>query len=226
MNEISTTPPDLTPCPVPDWDRIQHDVTKASVFLGHVAATAGDPRNDCARRLLERDEQTGTIRLEDIARLAHRVACQPLDNSLEQVTPYLKEIWSLIFEFSEDSGDHASPLNFADPTPLLDVLEFTHIWQGLATEPITAFSTRQLARLARIDTTIMEQQMNIDRIIYEPYGVSLSEMAGMTAAEQLFWYHQNFVYGLKDAVGWLSKFPGFALPKVIEPFAPSSSHSM
>lgn len=211
--------PDLTPLPVPEWETVEHDLEVAEVFLSEIARSPKDPRHDRARGLLVRDAQTGRSRLGDIVHLCHRTACDPLDAALDQIEAFGAEIWELIYEYSEDCGSYVSPLYFTRPTPLMEVLEFADIWQGLMTEPITGFSTRQLARLARVDIEVMEQQLDLDRIQYEPYGISRHEMAEMTAADQLFWYRQLFVFGFKDAASWLTKFPGFTPPDVGTPAA-------
>lgn len=120
----------------------------------------------------------------------------------------------LIYEFGEDAGDRQSPLHFLEPTVLLEVLEpaVARIWLEAGRE---SWTTRQLARLARVDVDVMEQVLTRDGIHFEPYGVSLSEMADMTAGDQLYWYTQNFVFELEDAPDWLTQFPGF-LPTALE----------
>lgn len=210
-------PPDLTPRPVPAWNAVARDIAVAEVFLRHIAASPEDSRHDRACRLLVRDAQTGRTLLDDIAHLAHATACAPLEAPLDQIKALRSEIWELIYEYSEDCGAHASPLYFTRPTPLLEVLEFANIWRGLVTEPITGFSTRDLARLACVDIDVMEQQLWLDGFSYQSYGISLSEMAEMTVADQLFWYRQEFVIGLEDVAGWLAKFPGFTPPNAEEP---------
>lgn len=213
-DDVTSKNPDLTPRPVPAWEDVAHDVAKAKLWLSHVAADDEDPRAESAAFLLKTNAQTGQARLDDIAELAHRMIRNPLDVPLDQIEPFEVEMWQLIYEYSENSGGHASPLLFTAPNALLEVLEFTNIWKGVATERITAFSTRHLARLARVDVKTMEQQLDLEDIVYEPYGVSLREMAEMTAADQLFWYRQYFVFGFKDALSWLTKFPGFTSPTV------------
>lgn len=114
----------------------------------------------------------------------------------------------LVYEFSEDSGDLQSPLYFLEPTALLEVLETAIALAGLAADGVVRTS-RQLARLARVDQSVLEQVLERDDIDFQPYGVSLREMQEMSAGDQLYWYRQLFVFGLDDAPTWLAQFPGF-----------------
>ncbi len=205
--------PDFTPRPLPEWDTVARDVSIARVWLDRVAADSKDPRSADAKRLVAGDGQTGMTRLEQIARLAHRSAGQPLDVPFEEVAAGYDDMWMLVYDFSEDSGDHESPLYFLEPSSLLDVLEVATSWHGLANRPVCGMSTRQLAQLARVDEKTVEQQLDQDGICFQPYGVSLREMEEMTPAERLFWHGQDFVFESRNFVTWLSKFPGFTPPR-------------
>lgn len=200
---------DLTPRPVPHHTAMAADVTTAEDWLAHLAAQDGDPRQARARHLLAVDPATGQTRLGEIAELAWQATFDPGKVTADAVEGAAHEMAELIYEFSEDAGERRSPLCFLEPTVMLEVLETAVARCGLADTEPCGWPTRQLARLARVDVDIMEQILERDGIHFEPYGISLSEMAEMTARDQLYWYKQRFVWEPVDPRNWLAQFPGF-----------------
>lgn len=198
----------LDPRPVPAFATVQQDVSAAETILAKVVADADDPRREKAAHLIAVDPATGRTRLGEIARLAYGHVYQPRTVATEAIGPLTSDMVKLVYEFSEDAGDAQSPLYFLEPTALLEVLETAIALAGLAAEGMVR-STRQLARLARVDDSVVELALERDGIGFQPYGVSLGEMQEMSEGDRLYWYRQWFVFGLDDAPAWLAQFPGF-----------------
>lgn len=201
--------PDLSPRPVPEFAAVQRDVAAAEEFLAMVAEDAYDPRCGRARHLIAVDPETGLPRLGQIAALAYGYLFQPGSVSSDALEPLTCDMAHLIYEFGDNSGNFQSPLYFLEPTALLEVLETAIALLGLAEFPDAGRSTRQLARLARVDEGVIEQILERDGIAFQPYGVSLAEMAQMSPGDQLYWYRQWFVVEHYNLPEWLSQFPGF-----------------
>tara|TARA_R110002049_G_scaffold177060_1_gene344176 strand:- start:1984 stop:2649 length:666 start_codon:yes stop_codon:yes gene_type:complete len=215
----ATKAPDLTPNPLPTEAEIDNDAAVAQLWLAQVMRNPGDPRRGKAEQLLTEISRRGPTRFEAVAALALRTATDPLSVPLAEIKEAYSDLWALTFDFSEDVGTYRSPLQFNKPTGLMDVIEMTTAWYRISTETVTAASTRELARLAHVDTEVMEQQLRRDGIGFQPYGISLCEMEDMTAGEQLFWYDQCFAFTLNNVVDWLKKFPGFTAPVPFDPAA-------
>lgn len=219
MTKISETL-DLTPNRLPTVLEIDNDVVIAQIWLAQVAQTPDDPRCAKAEQLFAQASRSGPTRFEELASLALHTATAPLTVPLAEIKEAYDDLWALTFNFSEDVGIYRSPLHFNRPTGLMDVIEMTTAWYRIATEEVTSSSTRALARLARVDTEVMEAQMMRDEIPFQDYGISLREMEEMIVSERLFWYDQEFAFKLHDVVGWLQQFPGFTVPAPIEPVVP------
>jgi len=217
--------PELQPRPLPEWDDVAESVSVAKVWLGLVAADLGDARSDKAQRLLEFGEHSGISRLDEIASLAFRSACLPGSVTALEKLPYTGEMADLIYQYDEDCTGQKSPLDFLEPSPLLQILEMAVARSTLGDRRGVVMTTRLLARLARVETNVVEQELFRDEIYCQPYGISLREMDEMTSGDQLFFYRNMFVFNLKDYAGWLSKFPGFTpleAEEFHEPTPPSS----
>lgn len=207
---VENTTLDLTPNPFPSWAEVNACVTLAKDFLSHVAADNEDHRSAAAGALIAPAYQPGTTYFDEIVEAAFRFASSPHSVLMDEVECYQSEMSDLIYDYCEDSGEIKSPLYFPEPSPLLVILETAFIYYLLAKYPdFGAMSTRHLARLARVDIEVMEQQLTHDEIYFQPYGVSLREMEEMTSGEQMYWYRQYFVFSFKNYMEWLTKFPGF-----------------
>lgn len=215
--------PEPAVIPIPDWSTIDEDVSKISAWLALVAAAADDPRQEQAQQLLMPVENSGNSSLLHIARIAYDYAYQREGASGEAVEAHRGTMIDLIYDHSDDLGDQTSPLYFREPCPLMVVLETADYRRRLASyEPGELWSSRQLARLARINETAADDLL-IDQGLHLGFmGLSLRERSEMTTGDILYECAQDWVVGDLNVPEWLAARPGF-LPT--QPDAAVSSKS-
>lgn len=229
MNKpLSGTPaaqamPEPAVIPIPDWSTIEEDVAKISAWLALVAAAADDPRQEQAQQLLAPFGDSGNSLLHHIARIAYDYAYQREGASGEAVEAHRGTMIDLIYDHSADLGDHISPLYFREPCPLMVVLETAVYRKHLTSyQPGVGWTSRQLARLARIDVIAADDLLEEQGLSTEHMGLSLREMSEMTTGDILYFNAQWWVAGDLNVPEWLAARPGF-LPT--QPEAAVSSKS-
>lgn len=206
---IEKPAPDLTPLPQPTWSEIEHNIVESKLWLNLTANDQADPRGEYAQRLLKIDQGSGMTRIDILADLAFRSACEPRSVPVCEISSYTGDMAHLVYDASDDYNGLTSPFYFLEPTPLLEIFEMAIARTFLRTGRSYGIPTRALARLARVSTKVVEQQLDLDGFIFEPYGVSMNELREMKSGDRLYWYNQNFVFGIPDIPEWLLKFPGF-----------------
>lgn len=200
---------DLTPHPIPSYDHILASVDRLGVFLSSLAAEDEGECAAIAARLLEPDAMTGQPRIYRLAQTSYNYAYQVGDGDEDAIRAFASDLVAIIYDLAEHNADLDYPLRFEKPDDFVITLEIADARRRFGDDPDRVFSSRQLARLARVDESTINALLYIEQIPPQPYGVSLRELAEMDIGEANYWYGQNWVLDLDDLPAWIARMPGF-----------------
>lgn len=200
---------DVTPQPIPSYANVLADLDRVMTLLSLLATAPGDHTDTAAAvRLLERDDPAGEMRIVRLARVAYDYAYQLGRETGVDLEDDLGDLTTIIYDLAERGAGNWFPLRFEAPGVFATVLETAFARLRLEAG-LDFFSSRQLARLARIDEKTVEVLLGQRGLWPEPSGVSPRELGEMSQGEYNYWHGQSFLFGPKDVPGWLATLPGF-----------------
>lgn len=199
--------PHCDPLPIPSYADVQTDMQRIGAFLSGVQED--DDRFAVAARLLTPQPEGGPTRLERLCKAAYDYAYQLGDAAGADVHEFFDDIVAITYDLAQRGADEDFPLRFHRPGVFVTTLEIADARRRLERGADSLISSRQLARLARMDEAAMDALLEAEDNTLGVFGFSAREYAEMDDGDYNYWCGQRWVDSLGDVPDWLGRLPGF-----------------